>query len=68
VKWNLEDTLTTGVIQQVLHQSGNVEMNGVTSWVAVGENSPVYLVRHHTGELVVLEHRDVMLEHTNHHT
>ncbi len=68
VKWNLESTLTTGVIERVLHQSGNIEVNGAPMWVTVGEHSPVYLVRHHSGQRLVLEHRDVMLEHSNSHT
>jgi len=68
VKWNREDTLTTGHIEQVYHQPTTVELDGETVHVAVTDNSPSYLIRHHTGEHVILPHRDIMMEHTNHHT
>lgn len=68
VKWNEDNTLTTGVIEEVLYQSGTIDVNGDPIWIEVGDHSPVYLVRHHTGSLITLEHTDVMLQHTNHHT
>ncbi len=68
VKWNEENTLTTGVIEQVFHQPGMVLVNGEECAVEVSGNSPTYVIRHHSGDQVMLRHVDVMKEHTNLHT
>ncbi|MCA9912476.1 MAG: hypothetical protein KC496_03985 [Anaerolineae bacterium] len=68
VKWNEENTLTTGVIEQVFYQPTTALVNGQECSIAVSEKSPTYLVRHHDGKQLVLRHVDVMKEHTNHHT
>ena len=68
VKWNLENTLTTGTIERVFRESDVIEIDGRRLIVNVSRNSPTYLVRHHSGQYLVLPHQDVMLKRTNLHT
>lgn len=68
VKWNDENTLTTGVIRKVFYQPETVEVDGQTFRVEVSDHSPTYLVQHHTGELLILPHQAVFLKDMNAHT
>lgn len=68
IKWNEENTLTTGVIERVFTESQDIELDGETSHVTVGNEVPTYLVRHHSGRRLILAHEDVMLKRTNPHT
>jgi len=68
VKWNEQETLTTGIVEQVFHEPGEVVMNGSTVKVEADGDNPVYLIRHHTGDHLLLPHTDVFLKDMNRHT
>ena len=68
VKWNEENTLTTGVIRKVFYTSQDVEVGGQFQHVEINDNAPVYLVQHHTGDMLLLAHQDLFLKDMNTHT
>lgn len=68
VKWNEERTLVTGVVEQVIHRSATVQIDGEVVAIEANENSPTYVIRHNSGRIVILPHTAVMREHTNLHT
>lgn len=68
VKWNENNTLTTGVIKVAYRQSFTVELDGNLFDIKVSKNSPSYLIRTADSELVVLPHTAVTRHHSNLHT
>ena len=67
VKWSEENTLTTGTIEKVFHESGTVKLNGQKIDFRV-DASPVYLIKHHSGRHLLLPHSEVFLKNMNFHT
>ena len=68
VKWNEQNTFTTGVIEQVFRETQEVDLNGESVLVKVGDDSPSYLIRDHTNRYLILPHADVILKASNVHT
>lgn len=68
VKWNYEGTLTTGIVEHVFYRPELIDLDGKTVRVSVTDDSPTYLIRHHSGEQFILPHRDVFLNSMNDHT
>ena len=68
VKWNTANTLTFGSIIEVIRETKSLYVNGQFLNVKVSDNSPTYIIVKSSGELVVLDHREVMLKSTNPHT
>lgn len=62
VTWNLNGTLTTGTVRQVIRQSGTVEVNGEPVHVEVSGKTPAYVVEHHTGEETLKHHTEVTMK------
>lgn len=69
VKWNEDQSIATGTIEQVFRESQVVEVDGDQLHVEVSDNSPTYLVRHHnTGAPILIAHRSLFRRHMNEHT
>ncbi len=68
VKWNENNVLTTGIIQQVYRSSTEVTLDGQTKVVEVNEDVPSYLIEDHEGNGLILSHTDVSLKSSNLHT
>lgn len=68
VKWNEDNTLTTGIIKDVYRASTTINVNSKKIMVEVNKDAPSYLIKRHTGDYLVLPHTALMLKSTNLHT
>ena len=65
VKWNHENTVQSGTVQQVVNESCELEINGDMQEVKVNEETLVYVVEGSDGQQLILEHRDLILQDTD---
>jgi len=68
VKWNEDNTLTTGVIKDVYRSSAEITIDGQTRLIEVSDDVPTYLIEDHDGNILILAHTDVTLKSSNLHT
>ncbi len=59
VRWEDNGIVGSGIIEQVFRHSGTINVLGIPIPVRIADDHPAYLVRHPSGERLILDHTEV---------